>query len=154
MPQLIVLPNEQLCPEGAVIEAEPGVSICDALLENDIEIEHACEKSCALVLLRSIGGRFGFFASTFCTSPYAAFVACFAAPYWLRRSLAMKRSVPLAPAVSSSPAGRYFSATEPSACRTPRSCCSGTPVPPRLPNGTLSETPVFRCCHVERRSDI
>lgn len=47
MPQLIVLPNEQLCPEGAVIEVKPGVSICDALLENDIEIEHACEKSCA-----------------------------------------------------------------------------------------------------------
>jgi 2Fe-2S ferredoxin len=47
MPQLIVLPNEQLCPDGAVIEVKPGVSICDALLENDIEIEHACEKSCA-----------------------------------------------------------------------------------------------------------
>ena len=47
MPQLIVLPNEELCPEGAVIEAAPGVSICDALLENGIEIEHACEKSCA-----------------------------------------------------------------------------------------------------------
>jgi len=30
-----------------VIEARPGISICDALLENDIEIEHACEKSCA-----------------------------------------------------------------------------------------------------------
>ncbi|MGE5757705.1 MAG: ISC system 2Fe-2S type ferredoxin, partial [Sideroxydans sp.] len=26
---------------------EPGTSICDALLEHDIEIEHACEKSCA-----------------------------------------------------------------------------------------------------------
>ena len=47
MPQLIVLPNEQLCPDGALIEAEPGVSICDTLLENGIEIEHACEKSCA-----------------------------------------------------------------------------------------------------------
>jgi 2Fe-2S ferredoxin len=30
-----------------VIEAEPGVSICDAALANGIEIEHACEKSCA-----------------------------------------------------------------------------------------------------------
>lgn len=47
MPQLIVLPNEQLCPEGAVLDVEPGISICDALLENNIEIEHACEKSCA-----------------------------------------------------------------------------------------------------------
>ncbi|MBS3935163.1 MAG: ISC system 2Fe-2S type ferredoxin [Sulfuritalea sp.] len=47
MTQIIVLPHAELCPQGAVIEAEPGVSICDALLENDIEIEHACEKSCA-----------------------------------------------------------------------------------------------------------
>ncbi len=47
MPQLIFLPHETLCPDGAVIEAEPGVSICDAALENGIEIEHACEKSCA-----------------------------------------------------------------------------------------------------------
>ncbi len=30
-----------------MIEAPAGKSICDALLENDIEIEHACEKSCA-----------------------------------------------------------------------------------------------------------
>jgi 2Fe-2S ferredoxin len=41
------LPNEKLCPEGAVVEAEPGESICQALLRNDIEIEHACEMSCA-----------------------------------------------------------------------------------------------------------
>ena len=47
MPQLIVLPHEELCPEGTVIEARSGVSICDVLLKNGIEIEHACEKSCA-----------------------------------------------------------------------------------------------------------
>ena len=47
MTQIIVLPHAELCPEGAVIEAEPGQSLCDALLDNDIEIEHACEKSCA-----------------------------------------------------------------------------------------------------------
>ena len=47
MTQIIVLPHEELCPEGAVIEAEPGTSVCDALLQHDIEIEHACEKSCA-----------------------------------------------------------------------------------------------------------
>lgn len=47
MPQIIFLPHETLCPEGAVIEAEKGESICDAALRNDIEIEHACEKSCA-----------------------------------------------------------------------------------------------------------
>ena len=47
MTQIIVLPHVELCPDGAVIEAQPGESICDALLENDIDIEHACEKSCA-----------------------------------------------------------------------------------------------------------
>jgi len=47
MTRIIVLPHEELCPEGAVIEAEPGTTLCDALLDNDIEIEHACEKSCA-----------------------------------------------------------------------------------------------------------
>jgi 2Fe-2S ferredoxin len=47
MPQLIFLPHHELCPEGKVIEVEPGVSICDAALAEGIEIEHACEKSCA-----------------------------------------------------------------------------------------------------------
>lgn len=47
MPQIVVLPHAVLCPEGAVIDAPAGKSICDVLLENDIEIEHACEKSCA-----------------------------------------------------------------------------------------------------------
>ena len=47
MTKLTVLPHETLCPEGAVIEARPGASICDTLLENHIDIEHACEKSCA-----------------------------------------------------------------------------------------------------------
>ena len=47
MPQIIVLPHEELCPDGMVIEAESGQSICDVALKNHIEIEHACEKSCA-----------------------------------------------------------------------------------------------------------
>jgi len=47
MPQIIFLPHEEICPEGAVVEAEPGISICDAALKSGIEIEHACEKSCA-----------------------------------------------------------------------------------------------------------
>ena len=47
MTQVIVLPHVELCPDGAVIEAEPGKSICQTLLENDIAIEHACEMSCA-----------------------------------------------------------------------------------------------------------
>ncbi|MVW71135.1 MULTISPECIES: ISC system 2Fe-2S type ferredoxin [unclassified Bordetella] len=48
MPKLTVLPHPELCPEGAVIEDAPqGKSICRVLLDHDIEIEHACELSCA-----------------------------------------------------------------------------------------------------------
>ena len=47
MPQIIFLPHEEICPEGAVLHVEPGVTVCDAALANGIEIEHACEKSCA-----------------------------------------------------------------------------------------------------------
>ena len=47
MTKLTVLPHDSLCPEGKEIDATPGTSICDSLLEHGIEIEHACEKSCA-----------------------------------------------------------------------------------------------------------
>ena len=47
MPTITVLPHEELCPEGALMEARLGMSICDNLLHNGIDIEHACEKSCA-----------------------------------------------------------------------------------------------------------
>src|SRR5438270_7008049 len=47
MPEIVVLPHAELCPEGKTFEAETGVSICDSLLDRGIEIEHACEKSCA-----------------------------------------------------------------------------------------------------------
>lgn len=47
MPIIRFLPHEELCPTEQVVEAESGVSICDAALSGGIEIEHACEKSCA-----------------------------------------------------------------------------------------------------------
>ena len=47
MTTIKVLPHESLCPTGAEFDAPEGESICDALLRNGIEIEHACEKSCA-----------------------------------------------------------------------------------------------------------
>lgn len=47
MSRITFLPHETLCPQGAEIEAEPGTSVCDAALNNGIEIDHACEKSCA-----------------------------------------------------------------------------------------------------------
>jgi 2Fe-2S ferredoxin len=47
MPKIIVLPHVDFCPQGALIEAETGQSICEELLRHEIEIEHACEMSCA-----------------------------------------------------------------------------------------------------------
>ena len=47
MPAIKILPHHELCPEGTTIQAAPGTSICEALLENGIAIEHACEMSCA-----------------------------------------------------------------------------------------------------------
>ncbi|MDO5059002.1 MAG: ISC system 2Fe-2S type ferredoxin [Neisseria sp.] len=48
MPKVTILPHEVLCPEGKTIDNAPeGQTICDLLLDNDIDIDHACEKSCA-----------------------------------------------------------------------------------------------------------
>lgn len=47
MTKIIFLPHEELCPEGQVVEAERGTTILDAALAGGIELEHACEKSCA-----------------------------------------------------------------------------------------------------------
>ena len=42
-----ILPHPEYCPQGAEGKASPGTSICEALLENGIAIEHACDMSCA-----------------------------------------------------------------------------------------------------------
>ena len=47
MPTITILPHPEYCPQGAQIQALPGTTICEALLDNDIEIEHACDMSCA-----------------------------------------------------------------------------------------------------------
>jgi ferredoxin, 2Fe-2S len=47
MPKIVVLPHEELCPEGAVLDAKTGDTVLDVALRNGIGIEHACEKSCA-----------------------------------------------------------------------------------------------------------
>lgn len=41
------LPHEEICPNGLEVEAEAGETILEVALRNDIEIEHACEMSCA-----------------------------------------------------------------------------------------------------------
>ena len=45
MTKIIVLPHEALCPDGAVIDVTPGTSLCEGLLANGIDIDHACEMS-------------------------------------------------------------------------------------------------------------
>lgn len=45
MPKIVILPHQDLCPDGAVLEAETGETILDVALRNGIEIEHACEKN-------------------------------------------------------------------------------------------------------------
>ena len=47
MPIIKILPHSEYCPEGTQIEALGGTSICEALLDHGIPIEHACELSCA-----------------------------------------------------------------------------------------------------------
>ena len=47
MPVIKILPHPEYCPSGAEINAPAGTSICEALLENHINIEHACDMSCA-----------------------------------------------------------------------------------------------------------
>ena len=47
MPEIVVLPHAELCPEGKTFDAQPDVSILDNLLDQGIIVEHACEKSCA-----------------------------------------------------------------------------------------------------------
>ena len=47
MPRLVFLPHHEICPEGAVVDAEQGESICEAALRCGLDIEHACEMSCA-----------------------------------------------------------------------------------------------------------
>ena len=47
MPVIKILPHPEYCPAGAQITAPAGTSICEALLENHINIEHACDMSCA-----------------------------------------------------------------------------------------------------------
>jgi len=47
MPAIRILPHPEYCPDGERIEASSGTSLCEAMLENGVAIEHACEMSCA-----------------------------------------------------------------------------------------------------------
>lgn len=58
MPIIKVLPHAEYCPNGADITAQVGDSICEALLDNGVKIEHACDmsKACTTchVLVRQV----------------------------------------------------------------------------------------------------
>lgn len=44
---ITVLPHQDYCPNGFIIQAQPGENLCKVLLAHNIKIEHACEMSCA-----------------------------------------------------------------------------------------------------------
>ncbi|GLU32203.1 2Fe-2S iron-sulfur cluster-binding protein [Trinickia caryophylli] len=43
MPRVQILPHPTLCPDGRAFDAKRGASLCESLLANGIELEHACE---------------------------------------------------------------------------------------------------------------
>lgn len=47
MTRIKILPHLEYCPQGKEIKVKAGHTICEALLENGIAIEHACDMSCA-----------------------------------------------------------------------------------------------------------
>jgi 2Fe-2S ferredoxin len=47
MAEIVVLPHTEICPEGKTFEANKDMSLLDNLLDQGLEVEHACEKSCA-----------------------------------------------------------------------------------------------------------
>ncbi|MDI4633269.1 ISC system 2Fe-2S type ferredoxin [Pelomonas sp. V22] len=47
MPIIKILPHAEYCPEGKSLTVPAGTSICEALLDNHIDIEHACDQVCA-----------------------------------------------------------------------------------------------------------
>ena len=47
MPIINILPHPEYCPQGTSVSAPAGTSICEALLDNGVNIEHACDMVCA-----------------------------------------------------------------------------------------------------------
>lgn len=47
MTKVTFLPHEVLCPEGKTVVVAPGESILQIALDNGVQIDHACEMSCA-----------------------------------------------------------------------------------------------------------
>ena len=47
MPKIVFLPHAEICPDGAVLDAQEGDNLIRVALKNGLDIEHACEMSCA-----------------------------------------------------------------------------------------------------------
>ncbi|MDU8923997.1 ISC system 2Fe-2S type ferredoxin [Pasteurellaceae bacterium LIM206] len=54
MPKIIFLPHERLCPDGMVVDAAAGDNLLEVALDAGIEIEHACDGSCACTTCHTI----------------------------------------------------------------------------------------------------
>lgn len=44
MPKITVTPHPEYAPHGATIDVLPNTTVCEALLEHGVEIDHACGK--------------------------------------------------------------------------------------------------------------
>jgi 2Fe-2S ferredoxin len=60
MPKITVLPHPEYAPNGAQFEVAAPISLCDALLEHGVEIEHACGKvgactTCHVIVKQGFG---------------------------------------------------------------------------------------------------
>ena len=47
MPTIKILPHAEYCPEGTEVQIPTGTTICQGLLDNNINMEHACDMVCA-----------------------------------------------------------------------------------------------------------
>eukprot|EP01133_Synstelium_polycarpum_P021042 gene21042-25267_t len=64
MPKITVLPHPDLAPDGAVFDAPEATSLCDALLQHQIDMEHACGQvgacsTCHVIVVQGFGSLSG-----------------------------------------------------------------------------------------------
>jgi 2Fe-2S ferredoxin len=61
MPKVLFLPHKIILPKGGEFEGKTGETILNVALRNNIQLEHACEQSCACSTCHCIV-RKGFFS--------------------------------------------------------------------------------------------
>ena len=61
MPKVLFLPHKIILPQGGEFESKEGETILTVALRNNIQLEHACEQSCACGTCHCIV-RKGFFS--------------------------------------------------------------------------------------------